>query len=122
MDPQAARRARQKTIKEDLSEAYTDEEASPPEWVDLMSQIRAASAELADAIAAETKRFIEDPDIRSALERRERAAASIREKIEAVNVRIHRLNMIAPRARFTRAALDPDELLRPLYRSQRETP
>jgi hypothetical protein len=42
--------------------------------------------------------------------------------VSQVNGKIKRLNMLAPQARFTRSPLDPDDLLRPLYRSSRATP
>jgi hypothetical protein len=119
MDVAAARRARQKTIKANLSEAYTDEEACPPEWLDLLSSVRAQAAAVQADISGETRRFIEEPDIRTALVRRERVSVQLRDRIAAINQKIRRLNLIAPHARFTRAALDVEEVLRPLYRSRR---
>lgn len=121
MDVHAARRARRKAIKADLTQAYTDEEAAPPEWVDLLNEVREESAEVRREIAAETRRFVEDPDIRDALARRDRVSSLMRERIDRINRTVRRLNVIAPHARFTRAALDPDQLLRPLYRSARTT-
>jgi hypothetical protein len=120
MDTQAARRARQQAIKQDLANAYTDEEACPPEWVDLLDQTREASRSITDEVIAETSRFASDPDIRTALARRDRFAARTRERIEKVNAQVRRLNLIAPNARFTRGTLDADEILRPLYRTQRQ--
>jgi hypothetical protein len=119
MDVDAARRARRKAIKDDLAEAYTDEEASPPEWVDLLAQVRADAARLRDEVADETSRFVTEPDIRSALTRRERFASAARERVVKINDKTRRLNLIAPNSRFTRATLDAEELLRPLYRSTR---
>ena len=122
MDAQAARQARRKAIQQDLANAYTDEEASPPEWVDLQSRARIESREIEDDIAAEIARFIGEPDIRVALARRERLATKTRERIDKLNHLIRRLNLIAPNARFGRATLDADEVLRPLYRAERVKP
>jgi hypothetical protein len=119
MDTHAARRARQREIKHDLAEAYTDDEASPPEWVDLLDRAREASRSIRDEVAAETSRFVDEPDIKTALARRERFAAKTRDRIEKVNVQIRRLNLLAPNSRFTRGTLDAEELLRPLYRTER---
>lgn len=120
MDTQAAARARRRAIKEDLSEAYTEEEACPPEWVDLLAIIRSEAASLRDDISAETRFFVEVADIRTALTRRERVSTQLRVRAEELNTHIRRLNDIAPHPRFTRAMLDIDEALRPLYRSRRE--
>ncbi len=119
MDLRAARRVRQRAIKADLTSVYSDEEACPPEWLDLLTQVREESVILQDEISRETRRFIEEPDIRVALDRRTRVAARLRERIGLLNEKVRRLNLIAPHARFTRAALDADEILRPLYRSAR---
>ncbi|MGH2760020.1 MAG: hypothetical protein ACRDKJ_10725, partial [Actinomycetota bacterium] len=59
------------------------------------------------------------PDIKRALERRSRTADDLRRRVRELNGKVRRLNMLAPQARFTRAPLDADELLRPLYRSSR---
>jgi hypothetical protein len=119
MDLRAARRARRDAIKADLASVYTDEEACPPEWLDLLTQVREESVVLQDEISRETRRFVDEPDIRGALERRARVATQLRERIGRLNENVRRLNLIAPHARFTRAALDADEILRPLYRSAR---
>ena len=120
MNTEAARRARQKAIKADLAQAYSDDEACPPEWVDLLTEVRERSTALRADIVAETRRFVADPDIRAALERRSRVADEVRTRVAAVNEKVRRLNLIAPHPRFTRAALDADELLRPLFRSGRD--
>lgn len=122
MDTQAARRARRKEIQADLAKAYTDEEASPPEWVDLLSRTREASLSIADDVAEETARFVTEPDIRVALARRERFVTKTRERIEKLNDQVRRLNLIAPNPRFGRATLDADEVLRPLFRAERTKP
>ena len=119
MDVQAAAKARRRAIKEDLAQAYTDEEACPPEWVDLMARIREQAASLRDDISAETRFFVEVADIREALARRERVGTTLRTRTEELNRAIRRLNEIAPHPRFMRAVLDVDEALRPLYRSRR---
>src|SRR5688572_15944619 len=119
MDTHAARRARRNAFKADLTDAYTDEEATPPEWLDLFTDVREAAAELRKRIAEETKRFVEETDIRNALARRNRAADHVRQRAHEINTLIKRLNLLAPQARFTRPALNADELLRPLYRSSR---
>lgn len=119
MDTHAARRARRNAFKADLADAYTDEEATPPEWLDLFSDVREASARLRSRIADETRRFVEDADIRNALARRARTADHVRRRAREINTLIKRLNLLAPHARFTRPALHADELLRPLYRSSR---
>jgi len=116
----AARRARQKSFRSDLTRAYSDEEAIPPEWLDLLNTVRDETKALREDIGTETHRFANEPDIRSALARRERFTAAARERAAAVNRMISRLNLIAPHARFTRAALNPDELLRPLFRTPRQ--
>lgn len=121
MDTEAARRARRRAFKADLAEAYTDEEATPPEWLDLFSDVRAQTDELRNEVVHQTHRFVEEPDIKRALDRRSRAAEDIRRRVMALNEKIKRLNLLAPQARFTRATLDADELLRPLYRSSRVT-
>lgn len=120
MDTHARRRARQKAIKANLAEAYTDEEASPPEWVDLLDRVREGSRRIKDEIAEETARFVDEPDIKIALLRRDRVAKRIRDEIDVLNKAISRLNLIAPNARFTRPALHSAELLRPLYHSTRK--
>ncbi len=122
MDTHAARRARRKAIKADLTQAYTDEEATPPEWLDLLSDVRASSLQLRRTIVEETRRFIDEPDIKRALGRRDRVSDEVRRRTRDINAKIKRLNMLAPQARFTRTPLDADELLRPLYRSSRATP
>jgi hypothetical protein len=119
MDAQAARRARQKTIQADLAYAYTDEEASPPEWLDLLDTARDATRDIKDSVQYETARFVAEPDIRRALAQRERFDAQVRERIERVNVQIRRLNLIAPNSRFHRGTLDADEILKPLFRAER---
>lgn len=119
MDPQAARRARRRRIKWDLLEAVDDEEACPPEWVDLGTEIRRDTDELKALVERETDRFAREPDIRRALDRRERIARRIREETARTNRKIRRLNLLAPLPRFQRPTLDPEELLRPLYRTRR---
>lgn len=119
MDVQAERRARQKSIKADLTQAYSDEEACPPEWVDLIARVRREASAAQAEIAEETRRFVQDPDIRRALGRRDSVTVQLRDRIEHINRQIRRLNAIAPHPRFTRAVLDVDEALRPLYRSRR---
>lgn len=121
MDTDAARRARRQAIKQDLAEAYTDEEACPPEWVDLLARATAEKQAIGDAIAAVTSAFVNEPDIRRALEARERFTERTRERIATLNAQIRRLNVLAPHGRFTRAGLDPDEALRPLYRAKRSS-
>lgn len=119
MDPQAARRARRRRIEWDLLQAVDDEEACPPEWVDLGIEIRREAGELKTLVERETDRFARDPDIRRALERREQAAGRIREKAARTNRKIRRLNLLAPLPRFQRPTLDTERLLRPLYRTRR---
>jgi hypothetical protein len=116
----AARRARRKAIKADLTHAYSDDEAAPPEWLDLLNTVNDETGELRRDVARETDRFVTEPDIRAALDRRERFASSARDRIVKVNRTIARLNLIAPHARFTRAALDAEALLRPLFRTPRK--
>jgi hypothetical protein len=122
MNPDAARRARRKAIAEDLRRALTDEEASPPEWLDLFGDTRDAIAEIRSDLEAETARFVDEPDIRRALARRDRIAANVTERVNAVNIKIRRMNLLAPDSRFTRVTIDADALLRPLYRSTRRRP
>ena len=119
MDTDAARRARRKAIKADLTQAYTDEEAAPPEWVDLLSRIREATESLLAEAAGATKAFVTQTDIRAALRERERTAERLRTESARINQLIARLNLIAPHERFTRAHIDVDALLRPLFHSQR---
>lgn len=114
-----ARRARQRKIQADLARAYADEEATPPEWIDLLAQVKDATTSIETLLATETERFVSEPDVRRALDRRSRIDANVRERIADINAKIRRLNLIAPRARFTRPALDADALLRPLYTSER---
>jgi len=115
----AARRARQRAFKADLTRAYSDEEASPPEWLDLLNTVRDDTKALRADIEQETKTFVAEQDIRAALSRRERFEAAVRERTATLNRTISRLNLIAPHSRFTRAALNADELLRPLFRTPR---
>jgi hypothetical protein len=124
MDRDAARKARRNSYKsnlykENLAEAYTDEEANPPEWLDLASTITAAKTELRAKIALETAAFVDEPDIRRAIARRDRAADELSRSVTAINRMVTRLNLIAPHQRFTQTGLDADELLRPLFRSAR---
>ena len=118
-DTDAARRARRKAIKEDLAEVYSDDEAHPPEWVDLISEIREGAERIPIDVARETDRFVNEPDIRVALDRRERFSAKVREEIAKHNQKVRRLNLIAPNPRFTRGTIDADVTLRPLYRATR---
>ncbi len=120
MDTNAARRARRKAIKDDLAEAYTDEEAYPPEWVDLLAQIRDGATRIPIEVARETDRFVNEPDIRVALNRRDRFSAKVREEITKHNEKVRRLNLVAPNSRFTRGTIDADVTLRPLYRATRK--
>lgn len=119
MDTEAARRARQKQIKEDLLDAFTDEEACPPDWVDALVDADEAIHDVRRLVERETERFVSEPDVRRALERRERVADQVRERAGEANTKVRRLNLIAPLPRFQRTPLDPEELLRPLYRSRR---
>lgn len=106
-------------LKHDLTEAYTDEEACPPEWVDILTHVRAFTSSLRDAVADEVKRFVREPDIRRALSRRERFSTETRKRVEEMNVRIRRLNLIAPNPRFNRSTIDASAELAPLYRVPR---
>jgi hypothetical protein len=119
VDTEAARRARRKAIKADLREAYTDEEAAPPEWVDLLSRIRDETEAIRADAARATEAFVTGTDIRAALREREKSAERLRDRSARVNQMITRLNLIAPHERFTRAHVDVDALLRPLFHSQR---
>ncbi len=121
MDVQAARRARQKDIKTDLRQAYSDDEACPPEWVDLMARVRREASAVQSEISLQTRRFVEEPDIKRALAQRDSVTARLRDRVSQLNEQIRRLNTIAPHPRFTRAVLDVDEVLRPLYRSRRKS-
>jgi hypothetical protein len=119
VNTRSARKARQKAVQADLTRAYTDEEASPPEWVDILAELEDAMPQLADIVRIETELFVTEPDVRAALARRERTAASVRNRVADLNGKIRRLNLIAPHPRFTRPVLDADRLLLPLFRSAR---
>ncbi len=119
MDTDAARRARQQSIKADLTQAYTDEEAAPPEWVDLLGRVRDATESIRAEAAQAAKTFVTQTDIRTALRERERSAERLRTQSVHVNQLIARLNLIAPHERFTRSHIDVNALLRPLFHSQR---
>lgn len=119
MDTDAARRARRKSIKADLSQAYTDEEAAPPEWVDLLGRVREATVAIVAEAARATDAFVTETDIRAALREREKSAERLRDQSARVNQLIARLNLIAPHERFTRGHIDVDALLRPLFHTQR---
>ena len=121
MDTDAARRARRKSIKADLTQAYTDEEAAPPEWVDLLSRVREATEAIRAEATRATEAFVTSADIRAALRQREKSAERLRTESARVNQLIARLNLIAPHERFTRAHVDVDALLRPLFHSQRRS-
>lgn len=121
MDTHAARRARRKEIQADLAKAYTDEEACPPEWVELLERTQTEGAAVKQEIRSAAEAFVHEPDIKVALAQRERSAERLRGRIERLNGLIRRLNLIAPNGRFTRGTFDGDELLRPLYRSERST-
>jgi hypothetical protein len=120
MDNDAARRARRQRFKANLADAYTDEEAQPPEWLDLQNAIAKAKTELRGRIDAETERFATEPDIRRAIAGRERATDELRRRIDGINGMVRRLNLVAPLPRFSQPGLDADELLRPLYRTPRK--
>lgn len=109
-------------MQADLTRAYTDEEATPPEWLDLLNTIKEDTAKLRADIESETQRFVVELDIRHALPRRDRMTSAFRDRVTALNRATSRLNLIAPHARFTRALLDADEVLRPLYRAARKRP
>ena len=119
MDTDAARRARRKTIKLDLAEAYDDDEASPPEWVDLAQRTKAERLSIVESIDHATRAFAGEPDIRRALRDRETYVNNTRERIEKTNALIRRLNLLVPHSRFTRAEIDAEETLRPLFRVRR---
>jgi hypothetical protein len=119
MDAYAARRGRQKAFKADLAEVIDDDEACPPEWVDLTSRVRQEKAAIDAAVDEATLAFVEEPDIRRALAKREAFVGRTRERIAALNTMVLRLNLLAPHSRFTRAGLDAEETLRPLFRSRR---
>jgi hypothetical protein len=119
MDIDAQRKARRAAIQADLRQAYRDEEASPPEWVDLLERVRSGAASIRAKAASETALFVEEPDIRNALARRERVATQLRQEIDHLNKTIRRLNLVAPNPRFTRGELDATEILQPLFRSNR---
>lgn len=119
MDAEAARRARRKAITADLRDAYSDEEAAPPEWVDLMLDIDDTAAKLRGRASEAVARFASEPDVRVALDLRTRAERDLRAGATALNERVRRLNLIAPHERFQRAGIDADELVRPLYRTPR---
>ncbi len=119
MDTDAARRARRKAIKADLTQAYTDEEAAPPEWVDLLSRVREATEAIRAEAAGAAEAFVTQTDIRAALREREKSAERLRTQSARINQLVARLNLIAPHERFTRAHVDVDALLRPLFHSQR---
>lgn len=119
MDVEAARRARRKKLKDDLLEAFDDDEASPPEFVDLAIEIDGRIARLRERVPEAVEQFVADPDIRTALRGRERAEADIRREAHAINEKVKRLNFIAPHDRFQRAPLDADTLVRPLYKARR---
>jgi hypothetical protein len=118
VDTDAARRARRSEWKP-LDEVYTDEEASPPEWVDLLADVRESAAKVRADIATEIESYVAEPDIRKALARRDRFVARARDQIAKTNAKVNRLNFIAPSSRFTRATLDAEELLKPLFRAER---
>lgn len=103
-----------------LDQVYTDEEACPPEWAELMLRIDETTQNLREAISQATRRFVHEPDVRIALQNRERADKELRARGEAVNHAVARLNLISPLPRFQRNCLDIDELLKPLYRTRRQ--
>lgn len=119
MDTDAQRSARRRAIKADLAEAYDDDEASPPEWVDLLERSRRERSAIADGVVEATDAFSQEPDIRRALADREGFATATRERINHFNKIVARLNLLAPHPRFTRMGLDPEETLRPLFRTRR---
>ena len=119
MDVEASRRARRKKIARDLRHAMTDEEACPPEWVDLQIRIERKTAGLLDLIDAETRRFVSEHDIRAALRRREGVRASVAGIVDEINAAVRRLNLLAPLPRFQRKELDAVKVVRPLYRARR---
>jgi hypothetical protein len=91
----------------------------PPEWLDLLNTVRDETASIRADVQRETERFVAEADIRAALARRDRFALALRERVERLNRTIRRLNLIAPHARFTRAALDIEDVVRPLFRAPR---
>jgi hypothetical protein len=119
MDSDAARRARHKTIKADLAEVYDDDEACPPEWVDLLDRTTSEKRAIRESVEAATLAFASEPDIRRALRNRDVFAERTGERIVTLNALVGRLNLLAPHARFTRAGLDAPETLRPLFRTPR---
>jgi hypothetical protein len=119
MDPEAARRARRRQIKADLTQATTDDEASPPEWVDLLMQISEGIASVNDLVEAAVARFVDEEDIRRALKARDRDAERLRACVREVNRKVQRLNLVAPLARFHRRELDAEAVLKPLLRARR---
>lgn len=120
MDSDAARRARRKAIKEDLAEVYDDDEASPPEWVDLLSRTRAERSDLSALIERAAEDFSREPDIRRALALRENVSEAVRTRAEELNRKIARLNLLVPHPRFSRPAFDVEEAIRALYRIRRD--
>jgi hypothetical protein len=119
MDTDAARRARRKVIKQDLAKAYDDDEASPPEWVDLVQRTKAERLAIATSVEDATHAFADEPDIRRALKARDTCVNKMRERIEKTNALIRRLNLLVPHSRLGRAEIDAEETLRPLFRVSR---
>lgn len=103
-----------------LDAVYTDDEASLPEWVDLMTQIDETSAKLRKRADTDAERFANEPDVKRALADRERSADGLRTQAEKINSMVRRLNLISPLSRFQRSPIDADELVKPLYRVRRQ--
>jgi hypothetical protein len=119
MDTEAARRARRQRIKWDLLQAFSDEEACPPDWLDTLVEVDAELGSVRERVTRETERFVTDPDIKRALRRRERVSGELQDHAKRVNTKIRRLNLIVPLPRFQRTPLDPEELVRPLFQARR---
>ena len=119
MDAEAAGRARRKGFQRNLADAYTDEEACPPEWAELLVRAKDAAAQIHRIVDEETQRFATEPDVRKALARRERAVIDLRNRVDKHNAAVRRLNLIAPLPRLQRHTLEAEEVLRPLFRTPR---
>lgn len=103
----------------DLDRATTDDEACPPEWADILTKVNSEIALIKADIKAEITRYVDEPDVRLALRRRDQITQSIKSRIDKINSSIRRLNLIAPVARIQRSPIDGEDLLKQLYRTRR---
>jgi hypothetical protein len=94
-----------------------DDPLEMPEWIVVSGEVRALVERFRRDVADATERFRSLTEVEEAIAFRERQVPRLRARLDDTNIRIAHLNLIAPRMRFQRAALDPESELAALART-----